>query len=316
MTNPKKIKCRILTKNKAYSLHDSPFYRLRSKKKLADLLCTPINKLNSLTDDSKNYSIFCQIGKSDKIREIQKPEDDLDKIHSRIASLLCRIRTPSYLQSGKKKCSNVTNAKQHLGDFKTLTTDIKAFYPSTTKSKVFYFFYKFLECSPDVADLVADICTYNGHIPTGSRISMPLAFWANIIMFNQLERLSVKHNIVMTVYVDDITFSGNQINRLFLSTVNKIITKQNHCMHPIKTVIYSKNSPKVITGVVVSKGKLLIKNEQHLKMYGEIEQWKVIGFTPGTLSLTNRLLGRLNALSSIDSRYGDKARSLKNSLKK
>ncbi|SPZ22540.1 Uncharacterised protein [Providencia rettgeri] len=35
---------------------------------------------------------------------------------------------------------------------------------------------------------------------------MPLAYWANVRMFNELENICQKHDVIMTVYVDDLTF--------------------------------------------------------------------------------------------------------------
>jgi hypothetical protein len=50
----------------------------------------------------------------------------------------------------------------------------------------------------------------------------------------------------MSVYVDDITFSGESINRLFLTTVKKIILSNGHFAHPEKTkilTIYLQHQP-------------------------------------------------------------------------
>jgi hypothetical protein len=72
-----------------------------------------------------------------------------------------------------------------------------------------------MKCSPDVAEILAQICTCNGHIPTGSRISMPLAFWANHKMFDELKNIADTFEVTMTVYVDDITFTGSSVNKFF-----------------------------------------------------------------------------------------------------
>lgn len=80
--------------------------------------------------------------KKGKARKIQKPLEKLELVHTRIASLLSRIALPEYLHSGKKKCSNVTNAKAHLNNEKMMTTDIKAFFPSTTRGMIFSFSFR------------------------------------------------------------------------------------------------------------------------------------------------------------------------------
>ncbi|MDM9376861.1 hypothetical protein [Klebsiella pneumoniae] len=128
----KRKKLKISTKNKSYDVKDSPFYKLKTKKKLAGLLCVSVNDLSILRKDEGNYSVFEQLSKKGKPRKIQKPLEKLDVVHTRIASLLSRIALPEYLHSGRKKCSNVTNAKAHLNHEKMMTTDIKAFFGDAT----------------------------------------------------------------------------------------------------------------------------------------------------------------------------------------
>lgn len=304
-------KLKIIRKGKSYALKDSPLYKITSKKKLLSILSQASITISDLTKAIGDYSIFIDTKNPLKPRTIEKPNKSLDIYQSRIASLLCRIESPDFIHSGTKKRSHVTNAKIHLANENTFTTDIKSFFPSTPIEKVFSFFYSVMKCEPDVADLLAKLCTCNGHIPTGSRISMPMSFWANEKMFRELQNLSIQHNVTMTLYVDDITFTGSNVNKIFSNTVKKIITRHGHIMHPKKSILYPKGSVKVITGVVIRNGTALAKNEQHKNLYQDIELLK--GFS-GKLSppekLIDRTLGRINSLSVIESRYKDKARSL------
>lgn len=311
----RKSKLKIDSKNKSYALHDSPFYKLNTRKKLASLLKCDLSALNSLRVDDGNYSEFEDIGKSGKARKIQKPSKNLDIIHTRIASLLSRISTPVYLHSGKKAHSNVTNAKAHVNSKSLMTTDVKSFFPSTSYQMIFSFFISVLKCSPDVAELLADLCTCHRHLPTGSRISMPLAYWANVRMFEELNNLASKHNVTMTVYVDDLTFSGTEVNLLFKSTVSKIISKHGHIMHPTKTKLYSPNQPKLITGVIVDNGQLKVRNEQHHKLAEDMRVWALIKNEKYALGLniTSKVIGRLHSMGTIDPRFKSKARTVRDS---
>jgi hypothetical protein len=312
MRNPRS-KLKINSKSKKHSLNQSPFYKLKTKRKLIELLDISMAELSVSKKDTENYKVFDQVGASGKSRTIQHPKDQQTVIHNRIANLLTRIELPVYLHSGRKKHSHITNANQHLGSKRVLTTDIKSFFQSTTREMVFNFFYKKLCCSSDVADILSYICTYNSHIPTGSQLSMPLAFWANIDMFEQLDNLSSSINIKMTVYVDDLTFSGEQVNRHFKSIVKKIIIANSQTPHPLKTKLFNKTDLKVITGVVIKGNKTLITNKQHKLIYQSVEEWKGCRDEPLIASyITPKLLGRLNALSGIDPRLKDKAKSLVN----
>lgn len=305
-------KHKILTKNKSYSLSDCALYNVLSKKRLEKILLVALPVLKSLSSDS-NYIQFYEKSDVNKKRLIEQPKEELDLVHTRIASLISRVKQPDYMHSGLKGRSYISNARAHLGGEPVLTTDIKAFFPSTLRNKVFGFFYKKLNCSPDVADLLSHICTVNGHLPTGSRISMPLAYWANSEMFDRLDFFSRSCNVKMTVYVDDVTFSGAAINRIFLYRVKRIIESEGHIMHPKKTIIFKAGEVKTVTGVIVLSDELKTKNLLHKNIYSDMELWKKMSGGIEKEIVKKRLLGRIHAAANIESRYKDKARTLKKS---
>ncbi|MEH6445559.1 MAG: RNA-directed DNA polymerase, partial [Oceanospirillaceae bacterium] len=164
-------KLKIQTNNKQYPLTDSVLYKLSNKNRLASLLNTTLPLLKKLLCDS-NYRYF-EDNSSGKPREIEHPLGQLEVIHTRLASLLCRVEQPDYVHSGIKNRSHVTNAKSHIGHFPVLATDIQSFFKKTTTLLVFKFFHQQLKCSSDIAKLLSQLCTCKGYIPTGSRISMP-----------------------------------------------------------------------------------------------------------------------------------------------
>ena len=309
----KRKKLKISTKNKSYSFMDSPFYKLKTKNKLAALLGVSISELFLLGKDDGNYSVFEQLSKKGKSRKIQKPIDALDIVHTRIASLLSRITLPEYLHSGKKGHSNISNARTHLNSEKMMTADVKSFFPSTSRMMIFSFFFSVMKTSSDVADALSHICTCHGQLPTGSRLSMPLAYFANSRMFDEINKLCQKLKIEMTVYVDDLTFSGGNVNRLFCSVVRKIINKHGHTMHPTKTRLYASNAPKLVTGVIVIGNILKVRNEQHHLMTQEIEYWKIIKDFENAkdTSIAKTLFGRLHSMGVIEQRYKSKVLTLK-----
>jgi len=128
-----------------YSLNQSPFYRLNSKRKLGELLGFELANFAKLVDVS-NYHVFC----NKQEREIQHPIKELDPVHRRIAKLLARLDLPDYLHSRKGR-SYVSNAAAHASDVPLIKTDISKFYPSTSFSSIFNLFRERFQCSPDVA---------------------------------------------------------------------------------------------------------------------------------------------------------------------
>lgn len=311
----RKRKLKIQTNKKQYPFTDSCFYTLQSKKLLSTLLKTELPSLQALTSD-ENYNCYT-VQNGAKPREIEHPRFNLDKVQTRIASLVCRIVQPNYIHSGVKGRSYITNAKKHVGDHHVLTSDIQAFFPSTTVKMVFDFFHKRMKCSPDVSDLLANLCTCKGHIPTGSRISMPLAFWANEPMFDQLHRLSAAKEVTFTVLVDDIVFSGNSIDQKFLYNIKNIISSCGHTAHPQKTKLHKAGKIKIINGVAVDKNGIKVANKHRKNIYQDLSQWKATAMDGVQIEdLNYRVIGRMNAQSQIDYRFKDKARTLKASIKK
>jgi hypothetical protein len=304
----KRRKPKIITKKKSYPLQDSVFYKLSNKKRLAHLLSASFQELKSLIG-TQNYRCFTQT-KNGKQRLIQEPLPKLDRIHTRVASLLCRIQTIDGLHSGKKGKSNISNARAHLGfGKKVITADIKSFFPATTRLNVFDFFYNTMQCAPDIADYLSKLLTYEDHIPTGSRISMPLAYFANKRMFDEIESAAATVGASMTIYVDDLTFSGSILNKGFISKVETIAKKYGHKIHPSKTRFYSGNDVKLITGAAIRGNQINPRNKHLQKLRNELSEW--LGSTTKDTKLTHRVLGRMTFIGSIDPRYKDKARTFR-----
>jgi hypothetical protein len=304
----RRIKPKIESKNKSYTPQDSPFYKLTTKKRLEKLLDKSVSELDSLSGD-QNYRVFI-IEKEGKKREIQAPMFKLDAVQTRIASLLVRIMVPDYLQSGIKGRSNITNSKIHLGDHPVLTMDIKKFYPSITKKSIFNYFCHIMKSAPDVAGILAELCTYQNHIPTGSRLSMPLSFWVNFPMYNRINTLCITRHINFSVFVDDFTFSGLNVNRLHMTNVKTIVSDAGLTIHPSKNILYSRETPKLVTGVILNKDTMTVRNKHHKAIYTLFSEMPACKDDEQLLSMQKELIGRLSAAGQIDPKFKTKASQL------
>ncbi len=308
---PKK-KLRIKSNNKYYTLKDSPFFKLTTKKRLVDILGKPIGDLEALSSSS-NYRVFL-LENERKKREIQAPTLNLDIIQTRIASLLVRIQTPAYLHSGIKGRSNISNAKIHVGNHPVLTMDIQKFYPSVTKKSIFNFFYSTMSTSSDVAGILAELCTYNNHIPTGSRLSMPLSFWSNLSMYSRINSYCQNKDVNFTLFVDDLTFSGNNINKLFLRHIERIISDAGLIVHPKKTKLYTRSQPKLITGVVLQGGTIRLRNKHHKSIYTLFSDMPRCEDDEQLETIQKELIGRLSAAGQIEKEFKIKASQIRKQI--
>ena len=277
-----------------FSLEERKLFNIKSKKYLAFVLKEERSLLKEISKNPQEFYRFApktieKNGKK-KTRNIEEPNFILKPIHRKIHILLSEIPAPDYLFS-KKKSSCVLNAKAHVNCHgSTLNIDIENFFPSTSRIRVQQFFGYFLQYPRDVADFMADICTVNNHIPTGSPLSLMLAFWANKPMFDELNKLAASRKIKMTIYVDDISFTGVAVNNSFKNKVTEIVNRYNHSINPDKVRFFSEKL-RFINGIAVSKDGLRPSN----KLSKEIRSLKNIR----EVQNANTLGGKLNYMNYI-----------------
>jgi hypothetical protein len=212
--------------------------------------------------------------------------------------------------------SHITNARQHLGDTPMLTMDIRRFYPSVTKKSVHHFFNNAMQMPTDVSAILANLCCYHDGLPTGSKLSMPLSFWCNHEMYEKLNRRCQASGITMTVYVDDLTFSGRGVNKLFEKVAARIITDAGFEIHPDKTRTYKSTQPKLVTGVIINGQSMQVRNRHHQAIH---EAFNALGKckTDSEFDAARKsLIGKLNAAGQVDQAFKQKMKTYKTSTEK
>ncbi len=117
-----------------------------------------------------------------------------------------------------------------------------------------------------------------------------LAFWANKPMFDELNKLAASRKIKMTIYVDDISFTGVAVNDSFKNKVTEIVNRYNHSINPDKVRFFSEKL-RFINGIAVSKDGLRPSN----KLSKEIRSLKNIR----EVQNANTLGGKLNYMNYI-----------------
>lgn len=258
-----------------------------------------------------------------KPRLIEPPSTELKAIQSRIKVMLGNISVPDYVFSGIKGRSYADNSKLHAGIRFLFKIDLTAFFPSIKRETIFRFFNIDLECSTDIAEVLTNFLTIDilkskaenidailrfleskhvkvkNHLISGSPASQILSYLGNHMMFDELHTLSIKNNIVMTVYVDDITFSGiGYISHRFKEKVNHIIRKYGYKISKAKVKSYSKLYPKLVTGVIIdSTGKLVLRNSLRRKIIIEFEKLRQ---NPTNSVSRNRLRGLITAARQVN----------------
>lgn len=294
-----------MTKKK-YKSDSSVLYRMPTKKKLFSELRITKEEANNLANSNEGYVDFFS---KKKKRLISRVEGKRKYVHTRIRTLLSRIETPDYLHSCTLKRSSVTNAKVHKDCTELFKLDLKKFFPSVKFFHIFKFFHEEMGCPKDVASLISNMCTRSEsgkrirHLPTGSTLSMHLAFFSSKSMFDELAKLADMNGLRMTCFVDDITFSGLKIPKGFSLQVKRIIYANNLKVNKKKIFSYKKNQSKNVTGVIITRGKeFKIPNKKLLEIFNIFKKLKEEPNMSETFreKLLLKLKGRLNYSKQID----------------
>lgn len=268
-------------KNKAplkkYDITQCALYKCRTKKRLEHLLCLEPGGLKMI-DNIIGYHKF-EIDKkhSKEKREITAPDKTLKAIQRRILYLLHRVIRPDWLISGEKQKCYIDNGKAHLEAKYVLTIDIKKFYDNCTREPVYQFFVQKLITSPDIAEMLTNIITYNGGIPTGCPTSQIMAFYAYSDMFSEISELAEQCGCKFTLYVDDMTFSSKEpfSPDQLRQKIDRVLRRYGHKPKYTKVKYYGSSDYKSITGTIITpKQTLAVPNGLQKTIYNAFQEVK------------------------------------------
>lgn len=300
-----------------------PLFALQSKKMLRHLLCIKDNKMMKQAYVASLVTPY--IDTTGKPRLIEPPRAELKAIQKRIKNMLGKIEIPENVFSGIKGRSYADNASFHTyGSPRYLfKIDLTAFFPSISREVVYDFFLTDLRCSADVANALTNFTTvdleratlrnpisvyeflskknvtcYN-HLISGAPTSQILSYLVNHRMFDELQQLSDKHHVTMTIYVDDVTFSSeHKISRKFKEKVFHIIENNNYQISENKVKNYSRQYPKLVTGVIIdAEGCITVKNSLRRKIIVEHEYLRN---HPEDVKSRQRLRGLVTAARQVN----------------
>lgn len=260
---------------KFHPLNQSPLYSIQSRAKLAEFFGLTQTKLHEVLDNPISYSDraieILRNGKR-KTRTIQEPRGHLRPIHEKIARTLSRVQPPDFLFCPVRGRSYVDNAARHNGMKEVRTLDVKEYFPSTPRRRVFWFFHKVMRCSPDVSSILAQLLTVNGHLATGSAASPILAFYSFFDMWMAINEIARGANCTLSVYMDDVTLSGTAVPDRVIWQVRRKLHGCGLRYHKEKR--YSRGVMEV-TGVLIKHGIPQVPNRQLKKAYDARQQLSV-----------------------------------------
>ena len=280
---------------------DSPFFRLKSRKRLASLLFVSQARIQELARAQDLYVHFKKPKSSGGFREISAPRDDLKAVQARIAKLLQRIAPPDYLFAPVAGRSYVDNAAAHFGADSVRLLDIEDFFPSCTANKVIWFFHKRMQCSPDVAAIIRGIVTLDASLPQGSPCSPILAYLCYVDMWEEVSRIVENAGCTLSVYADDLTISGETVPEAAIWEIKKVLRRHGHRYQASKERSRHRR-PAEITGVILRPDGLYPPNRLHKKLRDVRRELGVASSNKHKTSLRAKVRGREAQMNQVTSR--------------
>ncbi|MEE1897281.1 reverse transcriptase family protein [Flavobacterium rakeshii] len=188
-----------------------------------------------------------------KERTIRPSKSKLKIIQSRINNrILNEIELPNNIHGGRKKHSNITNAKPHQGKKYILTTDLKDFYPSVKYSSVYQTFLE-LGFNKQTAYYITRLTTFKGELPQGT----PTSTHISNIVFLKIDLLLIdfcsNNGITYTRYIDDLSFSSQSNFQDHVETLLEIVKNSGFKISWRKTFY---NGSQTITGIKIFLNKI------------------------------------------------------------
>lgn len=201
-----------------------------------------------LTPPNISYNVYKIRKKSGKMRVITAPNPILKQCQREIMEYLNTIPLSDHAHGFVEGRSIVSNAKNHVNKKYVLNIDLKDFFPSVNRNMVEDLFEEV-----NLPKEYVDIVLLNDVLPQGSPCSPVIS---NLIcrdmdrdMYNYAESL----NLSYSRYADDMTFSGDNINRGVIKKIYAIVKKHNLIVNKEKTIVLGRHKQQMVTGLIVNE---------------------------------------------------------------
>ncbi len=258
-----------------------------------------ISEENLIEETKKGYRSYFVQGKTKK-RLIEEPNMILRSVLKDFKKILFEMfDCPEY-----NKCwlggNNYINAQAHVGQHAYATTDISSFFTNSKACYVRRFFKNKLNISGEALEILVQMCTFRGHIPTGAPTSSILAFLAHKDLFDEIAEYMSKKDIIFTLYVDDITLSAKHgITGEEIKFIKSVLKKHKLEIKLEKTKFYSFKKA-MITGFYLNQGgKVSVPDSVGYKVVSLLREKPLEDMNKKEL---RRLIGLINYCQTADKR--------------
>ena len=194
-----------------------------------------------------------------KKRVFHKPDEELKTVQKMINKVFqLYLPRADYLYTGYKKCRVIDLINVHKNSRNAVVLDVKNFYGSVSKERVFKFLTDICQLNKNTAEIILKLITYKDTLPLGVPTSNIVSFWACKSVFDKIYNYCQDLGYNMTLYADDMVISGNIQNPVtVISTVQKELLKAGLKLNYRKIRIYGKRK-RIMNIHINSKGRLSV----------------------------------------------------------
>ena len=220
-------------------------------------------------------------------------------------------------------------AKIHTGKKYILKMDIKEFFNSVPFKDIEEVIQNVLNRINKKNEIINYIIltTINNKLPTGAPTSPYIAEACFKYADKMIKDVSCLYNVDYTRYVDDLTFSSDNKERLNIieKRVISILDDYGYKINPKKTKYIASNKQQNILGLIVNNNKTRLSNDFKRKTRAMLHQYCIykLGISTGTNDLKylvwnktkeRSLWGYFSYIKQVDKKYYLKLLDYKNKL--
>lgn len=292
---------------------------LSSAEKVSTISGKSVHELfEIISDKESHYSYFEKVKPDGSCRVITPPKHELMAIQHYIKTYLSdRIHWSTSVHGGIKGKSIITNAKPHVGKYMVANLDIRNFFPSTKRSRIYEALVR-NGCAEEAANLITELTTYKGCLPLGSPTSTLLANLVFQPADKQFQRFCRRRKLRYTRYVDDITISGDYNSKPFKGTFLQFIEQESYEIAEEKVQFCGRNRRQIVTGIIVNDrlrpAPCFIRDLKFMirECWPEAGGPYLVAVENGWMvaELRQKLWGRINFVRSVDRKLGREIRAL------
>lgn len=242
------------------------------------------------------------------LRKIFAPRPEIKTLQKRILRrVLGRLKAHKAAMGFERGRSIVTHARLHAGAAVLVRMDIRDFFPTTRAERVQAYF-QAIGWSPEAANLLTKLCTYEGHLPQGAPTSPRLSNLVNYGLDARLTGVARKLGATYSRYADDLMFSFAADDRDAIGVAIRVTkltcAEYGYILHlKQKLSIRRRHQRQAVTGLVVNDGHIRLPREVRRRLRAVRHR----AATGGNPSLTPDQLAGWAALEKMIARQSGQA---------